>query len=401
MIFDVERINIVKILNLPIENNEKAEIDISLQLDSSKNTHRIKSDDIGNSEVIKSLEQQGKIKAQKVYNCESLFVIDERGNKYTLYGFSYVYNYMAFDYYIDFVYNAKLYFEHLDNLKRQIVEQAEIEVEYPKYLKLDFTCDNIHIIAQPQYTKDEPTQEEFERIGLDYRGIFNRRIKFNFIGQKSFEELELTMFRLSEFLFLCYEDMFFYDMITLNINGKSYRLDYYLRANNQDKRKRNLRTSDSKSNVFCAQLANNFGEHFENFLKFRSDSGFIFDVFRTTVHSITFIEDYPLRLSQTMEGLANYLGIADTTKKDPTKAGTFVVAIQLSLHCNDYIKDYLPTFQEIQLFSRKITEHRNKFSHVNIKKNKQYLKGEDNAKYSEILYTTIRVLITKRIQGLI
>ena len=72
-------------------------------------------------------------------------------------------------------------------------------------------------------------------------------------------------------------------------------------------------------------------------------------------------------------------------------------AIQLSLYCNDYIKEQLPTLADIQNFAKKITEHRNKFSHV--KDSGEYLQGTENDKYAEILYSTIRVIITKHIRG--
>lgn len=93
-----------------------------------------------------------------------------------------------------------------------------------------------------------------------------------------------------------------------------------------------------------------------------------------------------------MEGLTNYLGITDTEKR----RDTFNSVIQLSLYNNDFIKEQLPQSSDIQEFAKAITEHRNKFSHVKSKGN--FLQGDNNERYAEILYTTIRVLIVKCLQ---
>jgi len=90
--------------------------------------------------------------------------------------------------------------------------------------------------------------------------------------------------------------------------------------------------------------------------------------------------------------LANYIGIVDTNKKD-----NFCSAIQLSLYCNDYIKEYLPETADIINFGKAITKHRNMFSHI--KDKGDYLKGNENERFAEILYTTLRIIMIKRISG--
>ena len=90
---DDRKLNIVKILNLPIEDDEVADVDISFEFDNNTNAHRIFGKNIENSEAIRELVKHKKIKPYEKYKCEYLFVVDEHGNKYTLYGFSYVLKY--------------------------------------------------------------------------------------------------------------------------------------------------------------------------------------------------------------------------------------------------------------------------------------------------------------------
>ena len=211
------------------------------------------------------------------------------------------------------------------------------------------------------------------------------------IGKQTFEKIEKFTWRLSEFVFLCYEDMFFYDRLTVFVGENQYVLKCFNRTDNRELRKRSLRTKDKKSNDFCNKALN--GKNFINFMTFREESGIVFDVFRTTAYSNSFREDYPLRLSQTMEGLANYLGITDTANNDDT----FRSAIKRSIRKNDYINEYLPNSRSKDTFCQSIVDHRNCFSHVN--KDGTYIQGEKNEQYAEILYTTIRILIIKRLRN--
>lgn len=386
---DDRKLNIVKILNLPIEDDEVADVDISFEFDNNTNTHQIFGKNIENSEAIRELVKYIKIKPYEKYKCEYLFVVDKHGNKYTLYGFSYVLKYYHFEFYIDFSFNVLLFYEHFENLKNLTVEQAEFEAEYSKAIQLDFTYNNVHIISEPQY---ELTPEILEWMGADFEGIFTKRIKFTLKGKQSFEKLEKIIWRLSEFAFLCYENMFFYDRLIVYVGENSYVLKCFNRANNGESRKKSLYTksTNTKSKVFCIKALNS--KNFISFMTFREDSGIIFDVFRTTAYSNSFREDYPLRLSQTMEGLANYLDIADTRPGHDS----FRVAIERSLYRNDYISEYLPTSKSITDFSGRIREHRVCFSHV--KKDGKYLKDDENEQYAEVLYTTIRILIIKHLQ---
>lgn len=272
--------------------------------------------------------------------------------------------------------------------------------------KLDFIYNAIHISALPiYYAKEEYSPEEFEWMGEFFQPEFKRKVKIALIGKQTFENIEKIIWRLSEFVFLCYEDMFFYDRLTVFVGENQYVLKCFNRTDNRELRKRSLRTKDKKSNDFCNKALN--GKNFINFMTFREESGIVFDVFRTTAYSNSFREDYPLRLSQTMEGLANYLMIANIDRpkykamqtNTADKLSGFEIAISSSLTTViDVFSPFSSDSEKIE-FCREIKEHRHKFSHVKMKGD--YIHGKKNEQYAEILYTVIRVSIIKRIFGLI
>lgn len=391
---DVDTINIVKIFNLPIENNQTTSIDCCFVLEFNKNIYCLKTSDISpqTKKVFLDLSEKKSIKTYKSYYCDTLWAMDDQGNKYTLYNFSYNYFPHRFDHYVEIGFDGILRGGHLGDLRQQEFDRIEFETEYNKPIKLDFIYNAIHIIALPiYYAKEEYSPDEIEWMGEFFQPEFKRKVKIALIGKQTFENIEKIIWRLSEFVFLCYEDMFFYDRLTVFVGENQYVLKCFNRTDNRELRKRSLRTKDKKSNDFCNKALN--GKNFINFMTFREESGIVFDVFRTTAYSNSFREDYPLRLSQTMEGLANYLGITDTANNDDT----FRSAIKRSIRKNDYINEYLPNSRSKDTFCQSIVDHRNCFSHVN--KDGTYIQGEKNEQYAEILYTTIRILIIKRLRN--
>lgn len=384
-----KNINIKKILNLPIENDKSTEINYAFSIDLTNNFHQVLIDDnilLESENDFADQIKRNKIQINKEYRCATLWVFDDMNEKHTIYNFSYWLIELADKWYIRLCFKGFLKGEHLNGeLEKQKFDRIETEVRYDKKISINYTCDSIKSTIEPIMSTwlplwDNDSSEE----------MFDRKLKITLGEKKTFNEFEKILWRLSEFAFLCCEDMLFYDTLSVFIGDKEYILKHYLRTNDAKSRKRSLRTNEFNSNAFCINAFNE--NNFTSFMDFRTKSGFIFDVYRTTVHSDTFREDYPLRLSQTLEGLANYLNIADTSKGD-----TFRTAIHLSLYCNDFIKFYLPTFNEAKDFCDKITKHRNKFSHV--KANGTYLQDDENEKFAEILYTTIRVLIIKHIKG--
>ncbi len=381
-------IKIVKILNFPIENNASKEITVDLTFDESVNSYRLIGTDID------ELFKNRKIICGEEYSCDALLVVDNQGKKYTLFGCSFWCGIQNITIYVDLTFNGILYDEHIkhmDNMKDVSFNKVELKINYKKPLSFDFTIYDINIALTPVYTKECLTKEILEWLGEDFCGVYTNIIELTLSGNHKFEDYENILWRLSEFALLRYEDMFFYDTFILSYNEKQYKYKSFRRSNNANLRKKSLKTSNSNINIFCSNPFDDFGKLFEKFVQFREKSDIIFDVFRSTVYSQSFREDYPLRLSQTIEGLANFLKIANTDNKQDS----FNSAIQHSLNRNDYFKE---SVQEsyIEEFAKNITKHRRKFSHV--KSKDDYLQGEENEKYAEILYSTIRVLIIKRLK---
>lgn len=379
-------IKIVKILNFPIENNASKEITVDLTFDESVNSYRLIGTDID------ELFKNRKISYNEKYLCDALFIVDDKGKEHTLFECSFWCGMQSMTNYIDFAFNSILYDEHMDNMNDILFNKVELKMNYKRPLPFNFTINGINVVLNPVYTREGLTKETLEWIGEDFCGVYTNNIELTLSGNQKFKDYEKILWRLSEFALLCYEDMFFYDTFILSYNEKQYKYKSFRRSNNSNLRKKSLKTSNSNINIFCSNQLDDFGKLFEKFVQFREDSGIIFDVFRSTVYSQSFREDYPLRLSQTIEGLANFLEIANTDNK----RDSFNSAIQISLNSNDYFKESVQQ-SDIEEFATNITKHRHKFSHVKDKGN--YLQGEENEKYAEILYSTIRVLIIKHLKG--
>lgn len=393
---DNAKIQITKILDFPGENGNIPEIYCDFLIELAKNSYYVTIKEGMESSKKNDFSAQienGNIKSHKEYPpCPFLWAVDDMGEPCTIYNFSYVCYDNVYRQHIQFCFDGILIGGHLsDELLKQKFDRVETEVGYKTQIaRIESSCNSIHSIIEPVCIQYENVELFKEFLGISECSQFDKKLKITLDGEKTFAEIKDRLWRLSEFTFLCYEDMFFYDTLSVYIGENSYKLKHYLQVYNAKSRRNGPRTKDINSNVFCKKAFNE--ADFALFFNFRNNSNFIFDVFRTTVYSDSFREDYPLRLSQTLEGLANYLNIADTAKAD-----TFRTAIHLSLYCNDFIKNYLPTFNEVKDFCDKITKHRNKFSHVKAKGT--YLQEDENEKFAEILYTTIRVLIIKHIEG--
>ena len=106
-----QRINIVKILNFPIADNKVTEIDVDMQLDLDNGFCRC---DI--SEPIKKLINDKQIILNELYETTALYVIDDSGEKYTLFNFSYKYEKnMHFEEYISTFYYSVLFNAHMES----------------------------------------------------------------------------------------------------------------------------------------------------------------------------------------------------------------------------------------------------------------------------------------------
>ena len=127
-----------------------------------------------------------------------------------MYNFSYNYFPHRFDHYVEIGFDGILLGGHLGDLRQQEFDRIEFETEYNKPIKLDFIYNAIHIIALPiYYAKEEYSPDEIEWMGEFFQPEFKKKVKLALIGKQTFEKIEKITWRLSEFVFLCYEDMFF------------------------------------------------------------------------------------------------------------------------------------------------------------------------------------------------
>lgn len=230
-----QEITISRIINLPIENGQVADIAILFQFNPNKNSHRISGGNIGNVDIIYNLIQQQRFELSKAYECKFLFCIDEHGNQYTLYDVSYTIVYHGTDIFLDICYNMVLYGGHIKCLDNILVDKVEFEVDYSKPISIKFTYGGFQIISEPQY---ESTPEILEWMGETYKGLFTKKVRFSLSGKREFDDYEKTIWRLSEFFLLCNEDMFFHDGMVVYIGDDSYLLKNFTRANNASIRKK-------------------------------------------------------------------------------------------------------------------------------------------------------------------
>jgi hypothetical protein len=107
--------------------------------------------------------------------------------------------------------------------------------------------------------------------------------------------------------------MFFYNTIFLYANSENYKLNYFHRSDSSKLRKKALHTKAATANAFCHDNLMDFDKKFCGFMKFRAESKIVFDVFRNTVYSSSFEQDYPTKLSQTLDGLAKFLNTESLT----------------------------------------------------------------------------------------
>ncbi len=387
---DNQQINIVKVQNFPYEN-QQIELDCDILIDINQNSYIIEEDKLKKF-------FGAKIELNQMSKETNLFVEDDRGNKYTLHNFKWWFFSPAFTIYICFSFDMIIFDNHIDfDVEKKEIKKITAQIKSEKQIDLDFYYEGKDIKTNSiysEYNLSSLAEDWGEGVANKiYTGICECIIEAK--EEESFVNLDLILRRLMEYVFL------------FKLNRPSYNTLYIYTKNKTYMIKTNRRIFNDK--IHCWYCKEDKEEHirffnskyldfnqrdFANFVKFRKDSGFIFDVFRTTIYSDSFIEDYPLRLSQTLEGLANFLKIADTdSNKD-----TFKSAISKSLLTNNDVYKFFD-LDGINQFCKKITEHRNKFSHV--KQNGNYLNRDDCEEFSQILCTTIRILIIKKIKEIL
>lgn len=403
-------IKIVKILNLPVENNQTKEVAVDIDITEDKHSYRQVEPDLETFvcriDAIDKLCDSGIIKYNTPYKIKALLAEDKQGNKYTLYDFSYKYMLSIGFRYFDFCYNMILFGKHIIDLDKKQFNKIDVEATLKKEFNfnINHTKDGLRINS-----KISPDIEEFINAFAEDKNNFPLdEITLQITGCFNFNRAKEEIYRLSEYVFLIYEELFCYDTFTIYSDNEQYKFIMPTKPKER-KRKWRLYTDMEIQNKLVSNpttISVNEDE-FNKFLQFRKDSHFIFDLFKRTVYSDTFTEDYPLRLSQIIDGLTNFLGIAkndaEKYKKEDGKPSWFEIAVSSAL---SKVEDkYQPFKNENQSFDEnkkkdfcdKIKKHRNSFSHAIAKGN--YLQREENYEYAKILYTTIRILIIKHIRG--
>lgn len=404
-----DTINIVKILNFPLEDGRSIEISGGFSINENNSTFTVfcpETDSIEKN-FFDTLKKYIPTHNRVAVSNDALYVLGDDEKKYTLFDFFYIYEAAFNSSYISIALGGILHGTHIEDVEKLSLAKIETISEYKHPITLDFTCQNIHVSTSPIKSKEGLTKEELEWMGELFDGIYTKKLKICLCGEASFKAAENVLWRLSEYFFLRYEDMFFYNTIFLYANSEKYKLNYFHRSDSSKLRKKALHTKSAVTNAFCHDNLMDFDKKFCSFMKFRTESKIVFDVFRNTVYSSSFEQDYPTKLSQTLDGLTEFLKIHNVdkakydeiAKKTNKRRSNFEVAISSSLtKASDKYNPFSRNFTQEDFCSR-VKEHRRTFSHV--KYAGGFLDNKECSEYSEILYTTIRVLITKHIQGLI
>lgn len=402
-----DTINIVKILNFPLEDGNTIEIrgGFSINENSSAFTIYCSETDSIEKNFFDALKNCIPTHNRVSASGDALYVVGDDGKKYTLFDFFYIYEVAFNSSYISIALVGILHGIHVEDVEKLSLDKIETISEYKHPIRLDFTYQNIHVSTSPIKSKDGLTKEELEWMGELFDGVYTKKLKICLSGETSFKVTENILWRLSEYFLLRYEDMFFYNTILLYANSETYKLNYFHRSDSSTLRKKALRTKTATANAFCHDNLMDFDKKFCCFMKFRTESKIVFDVFRNTVYSSSFEQDYPTKLSQTLDGLVKFLKIHEIdkakydaiAKKANKRLSMFEVAISSSLTtANDKYNPFSSNFTQ-EDFCNRIKEHRHTFSHVIYTGG--FLNSKECSEYSEILYTTIRILITKRLHN--
>ena len=351
-------------------------------------------------DAIDKLCDSGIIKYNTPYKIKALLAEDKQGNKYTLYDFSYKYMLRIGFRYFDFCYNMILIGKHIIDLNKKQFNKIDVEATLKKEFNFNINHTKDGLKINSKFSPD--IEELINAFAEDKNNFPLDEITLQITGSFNFNRAKEEIYSLSEYIFLIYEELFCYDTITIYSDNEQYKFIMPTKPKER-KRKWPLYTDMEIQNKLVSNpttISVNEDE-FNKFLQFRKDSHFIFDLFKTSVYSDTFVEDYPLRLSQITEGLAKFLGIekydAAKYQKGNGRESKFKIAISSAL--SKVQNEYNPfnSANEKRKFCDKIKEHRNSFSHA--ESNGNYLQREENYEYAKILYTTIRILIIKHIRG--
>lgn len=371
-----------KLLDIKLEDGTTIDLSINEDLSILEKTSEFSITD-----QIINLTKSEKLKTNFKYKYDFLYAYTENNEKITLYDVSFSISFFIDDF-GEFIFCTNYFFvgAFIENILEYKISKLKIEIEdtYPSIFEqikdFSFTGNGVHVYYKKiyDYLDTESPFAYFKQMGIEK--LYENRcyIVLSATKNKKFNELRNLLFYLCDYLFLILSDYPEFNNFILEFDNQQYMLyafgNKYLRKN---------RKSYLPRNTYNLSLINTFN----NWCKFRSNSGIIFDIFKQTVYSNSFEEDYPLRFTQCLEGLMIFL-------KHSTKKTNLVDTLEKAITLTDY--NLYPFSTDVRnIFIKKTKNHRHLFSHAKYKGQK--LEGEENKEVAIALYDIIRKLIVMRI----
>lgn len=265
-------------------------------------------------------------------------------------------------------------------LHKKIILGAHLE-EHEKIKSIEFK------IQKSTSDEDSKILSYIKNIEFNYKNLIiklkkDEMILISISGESTLNEVVKIFKYFCEFIFLFYGIYLEYYTAEIKLcDGETCEFITYGHKFKYEKRKRCLTDSIQYGTI-------NY-DNFENFIKFRKDSGIIFDIILNTVYSQSFEEDYPLRLSQCIDGMIGEKSFINRKSKEHFK-DTIIKAINY----DDSLKNLFDYDNfKISEFADKTKNHRHLFSHAKYKSD--MFKGKENKDAAIKLYSILRFIIIK------
>ena len=371
-----------KLLDIKLEDGSTTDLIINDDLSILEKTSEFTI-----TEQIINLTKSEKLKTNYKYKYDFLYAYTENHEKITLYDVSFAINFFV-DSIGEFIFctNSFLVGDFIENILEHEISKLKIEIKdsYPsifeKIKDFSFVGNGVHVCYEKIYDflDMESPFACFKQIGFEK--LYDNRcyIILSTNKNKKFNDLRNLLFYLCDYLFLILSDYPEFNNFVLEFDNQQHKL--YAFGNKYIKQNRK---SYLPRNTYSLSFRNTFN----NWCKFRSDSGIIFDIFKQTVYSNSFEEDYPLRFTQCLEGLMIFL-------KHSTQNTNLVDTLKKAIILTNY--NLYPFSTDVRdEFVKKTKNHRHLFSHAKYKGKK--LEGEENKEVAIALYGIIRELIVKYI----
>lgn len=376
------RYKLLKLLDIKLEDGTTVDLIINGDLSILDKTN-----EFPETPQMCELIKLEKLKRNYKYKYDFVYAYTEDNEKITLYDVSFsIIDY--FDGLGDFLLCVNYFFvgNFIANILEHKISKLQIQIKdtYPSIFKNvnDFSINGggIHISFEKNYDhlNESSPFAYFKLMGIEKIYDNSCRITLSTTESKEFKILKDILICLCDYLFLIMSNYPEYNHYTLGFDNHEYIL--YAFGNKYLKK---YRKSYLPQNVYNLNLSHTFNK----WCKFRSDSGIIYDIFKQTVYSNSFEEDYPLRFTQCLDGLMVFL-------KHTNEKTHLVDTLKRAIILTDY-NLYPFTTNDRDQFIQKIKNHRHLFSHAKYKGNK--LEGKENQYVAIALYQIIRKLIVLHI----